>query len=91
MEKETLEKMEEHELDFNEARYKKQLVFSFTLLFIFAASYFLAAIITTKELKHVAAIDILGLPLAVYAGVAVFVVGVITVRLYLLKILKGWR
>lgn len=85
MEKEELKTAEEHELNFDEARYKKRLVFSLTLLFIFAASYFLAAIITTKELKHVAAIDILGLPLAIYAGVAVFVVGVVVVRLYLLK------
>lgn len=91
MEKERLKTFEEEEPVFDESRYKKQFIFSFSLLFIFAAVYFLAAIITTKELKALAAIDILGLPLAFYLGILVFIVGVIVTRLYLMKISKGWR
>lgn len=91
MKKEESEKMEGQELVFDEGRFRKQLVFSFSLLLIFALTYFFAAVVTTKELKHVAAIDIMGLPLAFYLGVLVFVVGVVVTRLYLVKILKGWR
>lgn len=91
MKQEELKKETNEELVFDESRFKKQFRFSFSLLFLFAATYFFAAIITTKELKHVAAIEIFGLPLALYLGLMVFVVGVLVTRLYLLKILKGWR
>lgn len=91
MSKEVLEKMEDQEHKFDEVRFRKQFVFSFSLLLIFALVYFFAAVVTTKELKHIAAIDILGLPLAFYLGVLVFVVGVVVTRLYLVKILKDWR
>lgn len=84
-------KMEDQEFVFDELRFKKQLSFSFSLFLIFALTYFFAAVVTTKELKHVAAIDIMGLPMAFYLGLLVFVVGVIVVRLYLIKTLKGWR
>jgi uncharacterized membrane protein (DUF485 family) len=90
MGQEELKKMEEQEPVFDEERFRKRFVFSFSLFFIFAATYFLAAVLTTKELKAVAAFDIIGLPLAVWLGVIVFAVGVVVTRLYLVKILKGW-
>lgn len=91
MKQEESAKNAEQGLVFDEARFKKQLVFSFSLLLIFALTYFFAAVVTTKELKQVAAIDILGLPLAFYLGLLVFLVGVVVTRLYLMKTLKGWR
>lgn len=91
MKQEESAKNAEQGLVFDEARFKKQLVFSFSLLLIFALTYFFAAVVTTKELKQIAAIDILGLPLAFYLGLLVFLVGVVVTRLYLMKILKGWR
>lgn len=90
MKKEVSGKMEDQEPVFDELRFRKQFTFSFSLLLIFALTYFFAAVVTTKELKHVAAIDIMGLPLAFYLGLLVFVVGVVVTRLYLIKIQKGW-
>ncbi len=89
MEKEELKITEAQEPVFNEARYKKHFVLSFSLFFFFAATYFIAAIVTTRELKTIAAINILGLPLALYLGMIVLIVGVAVTRLYLMKISKG--
>ena len=85
MEKRELKTMGEQEPVFDEVRYKKHFVLSFSLFFSFAAAYFFAAIVTTKEFKAVAAIDIFGLPLALYLGMLVLVIGVVVTRLYLMK------
>ncbi len=70
---------------FNEERYRKNFVTSFTLLIIFALTYFGAALLTTAEFKHIAALTILGVPLAVLLGMLVFVVGLGVTQLYLKK------
>lgn len=91
MGKDEFRQTEEHKLVFNELLYKKKRNFSLLLLLFFTSIYFFAAIITTSEFKELAALNILGLPLAFYAGVLVFIAGVVVTRLYLLKTIKGWR
>lgn len=85
MEKEKLKTAKNQEPVFDETRYKKNAVLSFSLFFIFALVYFFAAILTTIEFGDIAAISIGGLPLAVYLGVFVMVVGVVITRFYLIK------
>ncbi len=53
------------------------------LLAIFCIAYFVAAMIATPELRHVAQIEILGLPVGFYTGILVFVVGVVVTRMCL--------
>ncbi len=62
---------------------KKRTVTSFVLLFIFSATYFIAAIINSAEFKHIAGIMVFGLPLAFHLGVLVFVVGLVVTHLHL--------
>ncbi len=65
------------------AALRKRSIMSFVLLFIFAAAYFIAAIINTAEFKHVAGTQILGLPLAFHLGVLVFIVGLVVTHVHL--------
>jgi len=53
------------------------------LLLAFCAMYFAAAMIATPTFAHIAGIEILGMPLAIYTGLLVFVVGIVVTRLCL--------
>lgn len=70
-------------LEFNVQHYKKKLGFAIAMLLIFCTMYFTAAVIATRDFKHIASIPILGMPLALYTGVLVFVVGLIVTRMCL--------
>lgn len=85
MVKEKLKIKQEQEPVYDETCYKKRLIFSFSLFFIFATVYFLAAVITSFEFRTIAAICIFGLPLAFHLGLLVFIVGVVVTRFYLMK------
>ena len=65
--------------------FKQRFSFSFTLFFVFAVLYFGAVLLTSAPMKETAAIMIMGLPLAVWAGLVTVVGGVIITRLYLAK------
>ena len=64
---------------------RKNFVFGFGLLGVFAAFYFGSAMLTTAELKRVAAITILGMPLAIWVGLVTILSGLIITRIYLVK------
>jgi uncharacterized membrane protein len=70
-------------VEFDEASFKRKLGSAIKLLLIFCTMYFVAAIIATREFKNIAGIEILGMPLALYTGVLVFVVGVVVTRMCL--------
>lgn len=64
---------------------RKNFVFGFGLLGVFAAFYFGSAILTTAELKEIAGITILGLPLIVWKGFITILSGVIIARICLVR------
>ncbi|MDP2172857.1 MAG: DUF485 domain-containing protein [Candidatus Cloacimonadaceae bacterium] len=81
----------EHAPVYDKLLHRKKRKYSFLMLLIFAVVYFFAAIIATAELKDIAAVDIMGLPLAFYVGTLVFVAGVIITRIYLVRSMKDWN
>ncbi len=85
MEESKMENAMDQEPVFDEQHYRKKLKLSFTLLLVFTVTYFLAAIITTRELKDIAVLEIMGIPLAVYLGMLVFIVGIVVTRISLVK------
>ncbi|MGY6549652.1 MAG: hypothetical protein ACXIU7_11715 [Roseinatronobacter sp.] len=68
---------------FDEAGTKRKLWSAIKLLAIFCTMYFVAAMIATPEFAHIAQIEIIGLPLAFYTGILVFVVGLVVTRMCL--------
>ncbi len=70
-------------VEFDEASFRRKLGAAIKLLLIFCTMYFTAAVIATREFKHIASIEILGMPLALYTGVLVFVVGLVVTRMCL--------
>lgn len=68
---------------FDEAAFKRKLGTAVKLLVLFCTVYFSAAIIATAKFAHIAGILIFGIPLAVYTGLLVFVVGIIVTRMCL--------
>ena len=68
---------------FDEAAIKRKRGAAIKLLVIFCTVYFTAAVIATGEFAHIAGIPILGIPLAVYTGLLVFVVGIVVTRMCL--------
>lgn len=70
---------------FNLPNYRKKLSFAIKMLLIFSGTYFFAALIATRDLKHIGQIQILGMPLALYTALLVFVVGLVVTRMCLAK------
>lgn len=68
---------------FDEAATKQKLWAAIKLLSVFCAIYFMAAMIATPEFAHIAQIEVIGLPLAFYTGILVFVVGLVVTRMCL--------
>ncbi len=68
---------------FNQERYDRNLSLSFRLCTIFIVTYFIAALLTTSELKAVASFHIIGVPVAVILGMLVFAVGLGVTKSYL--------
>ncbi|MDX1348469.1 MAG: DUF485 domain-containing protein [Thiomicrorhabdus chilensis] len=59
--------------------------FSAILLAIYTVMYFGIALMVSATFKDVAAIDVAGMPLAIWGGLLVIISGVIITRLYLKK------
>jgi len=59
--------------------------FSAILLAIFTVLYFGIALMTSATFKDIAAAPIGGLPLAIWGGLSIIVVGVVITRLFLKK------
>ncbi len=70
---------------FDSAVFRKDLILSGTLLALFLATYFTAAIITSAPLKDLAATMVLGLPVAAWVGWIAIGIGVVVTRIYLVK------
>lgn len=70
-------------VEYDEARIKRKMGAAIKLLLLFCAMYFTAAVVATRDFKDVATIPIMGIPLAIYLGVMVFVVGLIVTRMCL--------
>lgn len=68
---------------FDEAAVKRKLWRAITLLALFCTVYFSAAVIATAAFADIAGILIFGIPLAIYTGLLVFLVGIIVTRLCL--------
>ncbi len=78
-------KSEEVKLVFEPELFKQKFNFSFTLFAIFAVIYFGAVLLTSAPMKEVAAMIIMGLPLAIWLGWGVIISGIIITRVYLAK------
>lgn len=59
--------------------------FSAILLAVYTVLYFGVALMVSASFKDVAATEVAGLPLAIWGGLVVILVGVIITRLYLKK------
>jgi len=70
-------------VEFDEASFRRKLGSAIKLLLIFCSMYFFAALIATRDLKAIGGVEILGMPLALYTGMLVFVVGVVVTRMCL--------
>lgn len=69
--------------DFNEAEISRKMWAAIKLGAIFCIMYFVGALIATPEFAHIARVEIVGLPLAFYTGILVFVVGIVVTRMCL--------
>lgn len=69
--------------EFNEAEISRKMWAAIKLGGIFCIMYFVAALIATPEFAHIARIQILGLPLAFFTGILVFLVGIVVTRMCL--------
>jgi uncharacterized membrane protein (DUF485 family) len=63
-----------------------KIKFAVILLIIYTVLYFGVALMTSASFKDVAAMEIIGLPLAVWGGLLIIVAGVVITRLYLRKL-----
>jgi uncharacterized membrane protein len=71
------------DVKFDEVATSQKLRAAIKLLSIFCVVYFVAAMVSTPEFAHIARIEFLGLPLAFYTGILVFVVGIVVTRMCL--------
>ena len=71
------------EVVFDEAAFKRKMGAAIKLLAIFCTVYFSAAVIATAKFADIAGILIFGIPLAIYTGLLVFVVGIVVTRMCL--------
>lgn len=63
-----------------------RIKFAAILLVIYTVLYFGVALMTSATFKDIAAMEVVGLPLAVWGGLLIIVSGVIITRLYLKKL-----
>ncbi|KUJ71969.1 DUF485 domain-containing protein [Thiomicrospira sp. WB1] len=59
--------------------------FATILLAIYTVLYFGVALMTSATFKDIAAMEVLGLPLAIWGGLVIIISGVVITRLYLNK------
>lgn len=64
---------------------RKKISFAGGLLALYAAIYFGAALLTSAPYKDTAAVEVLGLPLAIWAGWAAIIGGVVITRAFLIR------
>lgn len=60
--------------------------FAAILLAIYTVLYFGVALMTSATFKDIAALEIIGLPLAVWGGLLIIIAGVVITGLYLKKV-----
>lgn len=60
--------------------------FAGILLAIYTVLYFGVALMTSATFKDIAAVEIIGLPLAIWGGLLIIIAGVVITRLYLKKV-----
>lgn len=70
---------------FQPAVFRRNLVFAGGLLALYALVYFGSALLTSAPFKDTAALEVLGLPLAIWLGWITFVSGVVVVRIFLAR------
>jgi len=63
-----------------------RIKFAGILLVIYTVLYFGVALMTSASFKDIAALEVIGLPLAVWGGLLIIVSGVVITRLYLRKL-----
>ncbi|SFR49505.1 DUF485 domain-containing protein [Thiomicrospira sp. ALE5] len=63
-----------------------KIKFASILLAIYTVLYFGVALMTSATFKDIAALEIIGLPLAVWGGLLIIVTGVVITRLYLRRL-----
>jgi putative solute:sodium symporter small subunit len=59
---------------------------SWGLMAVFSAIYFIVAILTSKEAAELAATMVLGLPLGFWLGMGLIISGLVITRIYLTKV-----
>ncbi len=59
---------------------------SWGLMAVFTAIYFIVAILTSKEFASVAATMVFGLPLGFILGIGMIIAGLVITRIYLAKV-----
>lgn len=59
---------------------------SWGLLAIFVAIYFVVAVLTSKEFAELAATMVFGLPLGFLLGIGMIIAGLVITRIYLIKV-----
>lgn len=64
---------------------RKKISFAAGLTALYTAIYFGAAVLTSAPYKDVAAVELLGLPLAIWAGWSALLGGVLLARVFLMK------
>ncbi|WBV41539.1 hypothetical protein [Pseudoroseomonas cervicalis] len=74
---------------YDEAATSRKLRSAIKLLAMFCIAYFVAAMIATPEFKHIAQIELMGLPLGFYTGILVFFVGIVVTRMCLNQDQRG--
>lgn len=60
--------------------------FAAILLAVYTVLYFGVALMTSATFKDIAGMEVIGLPLAVWGGLLIIIVGVVITRLYLRKL-----
>lgn len=70
-----------------EENYRRRMVLGFSLFLIFFVFYMGTAVIQTPELKAIASIPVLGLPLGLVLSLAIFPISWILIIIYFLR----WR
>lgn len=66
----------------------RKMAFAGTLLAIFTLIYFGSALMASAPFSELAASDLLGVPLAIWAGWSTIVVGVVITRIFLVRMLQ---
>ncbi|MEW6540905.1 MAG: universal stress protein [Bacillota bacterium] len=71
------------------AAIRKKISFAGGLLALYSVMYFGAALLTSAPYKDAAAVELLGMPLAIWAGWTAIIGGVVITRVFLIRLNQG--